>query len=57
MVRNIQEGRLTFSTLDEAKLEQYYAIFISVGTPDDGSCKTDLGKVYDAFNYIKENVI
>ncbi|MBK57183.1 MAG: UDP-glucose 6-dehydrogenase [Flavobacteriaceae bacterium] len=56
MVRNIQEGRLTFSTLDEAKLEQYCAIFISVGTPDDGSGKTDLGKVYDAFNYIKENV-
>lgn len=56
IVRNMQKGRLSFSTLDEAKLEHYNVIFISVGTPDDGSGKTDLGKVYDAIDYLKENV-
>lgn len=56
MIRNMQKGRLTFSTLDEAKLELYNVIFISVGTPNDSYGKTDLGKVFDAINYIKENV-
>ncbi len=56
IIRNINEGRLNFSSLEEADLDKYSAIFISVGTPDDGSGKTDLRQVHNAVDYIKGNV-
>jgi UDPglucose 6-dehydrogenase len=54
--RNVSANRLKFSILDETSLNEFDAIFVSVGTPDDGSGKTDLTQVKNAVNYIVKNV-
>ncbi len=54
--RNVSAKRLKFSILDQTSLDDFDAIVVSVGTPDDGSGKTDLSQVKSAVKYIVNNV-
>ncbi len=48
----VKTSNLNFSLVNEDLLDGFEAIFISVGTPDDGSGKTDLSQVKSALDFV-----
>ena len=53
---NRKKNRLNFSLMNEETLNRVDLIFICVGTPDDGTGKTNLGQINDAVSFIIEKL-
>ena len=56
VVRNLEKGRLVFSTSLKDHLDDTDAVFIAVGTPPDGDGSADLSHVLDVAREIGRNM-
>jgi len=54
--KNLDSGRLTFSTDVAASIRDAEVIFISVGTPSNGDGSADLSQLFQAADDIKNNL-
>ncbi|MGM0562427.1 MAG: NAD(P)-binding domain-containing protein, partial [Pseudomonadota bacterium] len=56
VARNVQAGRLTFTTDLKAAVRQADAVFLAVGTPSDPHGRADLSYVYAAAEELADNL-
>ena len=56
MAKNVQEGRLKFTTDAESAIRKALVIFIAVGTPSDGNGRADLKYVRQVANAIAQDL-
>ncbi len=56
LVRNIEAGRLVFTTEVEAAVQNAEVVILAVGTPTDSSGQTDLSQIREAMLSIRENL-
>jgi UDPglucose 6-dehydrogenase len=56
LVRNIEAGRLFFTTDVDAAVQNAEVVMLAVGTPIDSSGRTDLAQVEEAVQSVRENL-
>ena len=54
VIRNVKNGRLSFTTSLKMAVERSLVIFIAVGTPDNGQGQTDLSQVEEVAKSLAE---